>query len=145
MKNIIAMTRTMTFVLLAVFSVLFVSCEFEEDQMGLPRSVTFHKDGGEKTFKADYAFNSIFIEEGPDTKGFSVVVDGTDIVSYKWLTAKSPQIKNESADTINNGIFWFPTDELTISAEPSKESKSRSLTVTVYSGNKYARIKVKQK
>lgn len=139
------MIRNITIVLLTLLSLLFTSCEFEEDQMGLPRSVTFPKEGGEKTLKADYTFNSIFIEEGPDTKEFSVVVDGTDIVSYKWLTAKSPQIKNESPDTINNGIYWFPTDKLTISVEPSHESKSRSLTICVYSGTKYARIKVKQK
>lgn len=113
---------------LLLLALVTVSCEFEEKQMGLPKNVTFSLEGGEQLHVATQSFTLLLIGEGTSEYS-SDESDGYISVQHKWLTAKSP----------------IGSKELTITAAPSDDNTSRSLTIYVYSGNEYATIKVKQK
>lgn len=126
-------------VLIPVAMLMFVSCEFEEEQMGLPRTVTFPKEGGERTLTANQDFNQLCIEDGSDIVGYSGDnSEGVMKAEYKWLKVKSPCLMVDSVVSLFG-------NKLTVTVAPSSEKNSRSLRVYVYSGNKYATIKVKQK
>ena len=88
---------------------LCASCEFEEDQLGLPRIVTFPKEGGEKTFKAECDLTSINIKDKVGNKAFLQEADGLGVGIYKWLTVKAPL-----------GDYLMFQDMLTIIVEPFK-------------------------
>lgn len=104
-----------------------MSCQFEEDQMGYPRTVTFSKEGGEKIIKGGKV-NTLYI--GKDSENIlSNAEDGYETVRYKWLTARVP-LDNYSMIIIN--------------AEPNTSGKSRMLRIFAYSGYQYATIEVKQ-
>ena len=104
-----------------------MSCQFEEDQMGYPRTVTFSKEGGEKIIKGGKV-NTLYI--GKDSENIlSNTEDGYETVRYKWLTARVP-LDNYSMIIIN--------------AEPNTSGKSRMLRIFAYSGYQYATIEVKQ-
>ena len=108
---------------------IFISCEFEEIDMGFPKTIVFTKEGGEKVFYGTHTLCGLYIMEGAENKAFSDRVDGIEIVQYDWLTVKSPE---------NSEI-------LIITVEPSDKEISRKLVVEGHSDPVYTRIVVKQK
>lgn len=127
------MIKNTAYYLIVGLMFLCASCEFEEDQLGLPRIVTFPKEGGEKTFKAECDLTSINIKDKVGNKAFLHEADGLGVGIYKWLTVKAPL-----------GDYLMFQDMLTIIVEPNTSGKSRKLYVHFDSGWKYGVIEVKQ-
>ena len=84
------MIKNIAYYLIVGLMFLCASCEFEEDQLGLPRIVTFPKEGGEKTFKAECDLTSINIKDKVGNRAFLQEADGLGVGIYKWLTVKAP-------------------------------------------------------
>lgn len=113
-----------------VLSLVLTSCEFEETELGFPKSITFTRNGGEKTIIGnesfvfaeiqDYKGNHGSIEGGEDGKLYNV---------YDWLKVEYVELKN---------------DVLKVYAAPNTTGKDRTLYMEVYSGSEYDVIKVKQ-
>ena len=113
-----------------VLSLVLTSCEFEETDLGFPKSITFTSNGGEKTIIGnesfvfaeiqDYKGNHGSIEGGEDGKLYNV---------YDWLKVEYVELKN---------------DVLKVYAAPNTTGKNRTLYIEVYSGSEYDVIKVKQ-
>ena len=113
-----------------VLSLVLTSCEFEETDLGFPRSITFTRNGGEKTILCnesivfaeiqDYKGNHGSIEGGEDGKLYNV---------YDWLKVEYVELKN---------------DVLKVYAAPNTTDKDRTLYIEVYSGSEYDVITVKQ-
>ena len=119
--------KLLYYFVMAGLILMCMSCQFEEDQMGYPRTVTFSKEGGEKIIKGGKV-NTLYI--GKDSENIlSNAEDGYETVRYKWLTARVP-LDNYSMIIIN--------------AEPNTSGKSRMLRIFAYSGYQYATIEVKQ-
>ena len=109
---------------------LFISCEFEEIDMGFPKTIVFSKEGGEHVVYGDYDLNRLYIREGPNSKGSAIPVEDVGyVVQYDWLTVTSPE----------------RTNTLIFTAEPSDQKTSRKLRVEGYYGRHYTSITVKQK
>lgn len=106
------------------------SCEFEEVDLGFPKSITFTSNGSEKTITGDESFafaeiqdytgNHGSIEGGEDGKLYNV---------YDWLKVEYVELKN---------------DVLKVYAAPNTTDKDRTLYIEVYSGAEYDVIRVKQ-
>ena len=113
-----------------VLSLVLTSCEFEETDLGFPKSITFTSNGGEKTITGDESFvfaeiqdykgNHGSIEVGEDDKLYNV---------YDWLRVEYVELKN---------------DVLKVYAAPNTTGKVRTLYIEVYSGAEYDVIRVKQ-
>ena len=113
-----------------VLSLVLTSCEFEETDLGFPKSITFTSNGGEKTIIGnesfvlaeiqDYKGNHGSIEGGKDGKLYNV---------YDWLKVEYVELKNEV---------------LKVYATPNTTGKNRALYIEVYSGSEYDVITVKQ-
>ena len=113
-----------------VLSLVLTSCEFEETDLGFPKSITFTSNGGEKTIIGnesfvfveiqDYKGNHGSIEGGEDGKLYNV---------YDWLKVEYVELKN---------------DVLKVYAAPNTTDKDRTLYIEVYSGPEYDVITVKQ-
>ena len=113
-----------------VLSLVLTSCEFEETDLGFPKSITFTRNGGEKTIIGnesfvfaeiqDYKGNHGSIEGGEDGKLYNV---------YDWLKVEYVELKN---------------DVLKVYAAPNTTGKDRTLYIEVYSGSEYDVIRVKQ-
>ena len=113
-----------------VLSLVLTSCEFEETDLGFPKSITFTSNGGEKTITGDESFvfaeiqgykgNHGSIEGGEDGKLYNV---------YDWLRVEYVELKN---------------DVLKVYAVPNTTGKDRTLYIEVYSGSEYDVITVKQ-
>jgi hypothetical protein len=113
-----------------VLSLVLTSCEFEETDLGFPKSITFTSNGGEKTIIGnesfvfveiqDYKGNHGSIEGGEDGKLYNV---------YDWLKVEYVELKN---------------DVLKVYAAPNTTDKDRTLYIEVYSGAEYDVITVKQ-
>ena len=113
-----------------VLSLVLTSCEFEETDLGFPKSITFTSNGGEKTIIGnesfvfveiqDYKGNHGSIEGGEDGKLYNV---------YDWLRVEYVELKN---------------DVLKVYAVPNTTDKNRALYIEVYSGSEYDVITVKQ-
>ena len=113
-----------------VLSLVLTSCEFEETDLGFPKSITFTSNGGEKTIIGnesfvfveiqDYKGNHGSIEGGEDGKLYNV---------YDWLRVEYVELKN---------------DVLKVYAAPNTTDKDRTLYIEVYSGSEYDVITVKQ-
>jgi hypothetical protein len=113
-----------------VLSLVLTSCEFEETDLGFPKSITFTSNGGEKTIIGnesfvfveiqDYKGNHGSIEGGEDGKLYNV---------YDWLRVEYVELKN---------------DVLKVYAAPNTTDKDRTLYIEVYSGAEYDVITVKQ-
>ena len=113
-----------------VLSLVLTSCEFEETDLGFPKSITFTSNGGEKTIIGnesfvfveiqDYKGNHGSIEGGEDGKLYNV---------YDWLKVEYVELKN---------------DVLKVYAAPNTTDKDRTLYIEVYSGSEYDVITVKQ-
>ena len=124
MKRILAWLFIMTSML------IMASCEFEETDLGFPKSITFTSNGGEKTITGeesfvfaeiqDYKGNHGSIEGGEDDKLYNV---------YDWLRVEYVELKN---------------DVLKVYAAPNTTGKNRTLYIEVYSGTEYDVITVKQ-
>lgn len=117
------------FIIMAL-SLVLTSCEFEEVNLGFPKSITFKNNGGEKTLTGnesfvfaeiqDYKGNHGSIEGGEDGKLYNV---------YDWLRVEYVELKN---------------DVLKVYAAPNTTGKNRTLYIEVYSGSEYDVITVKQ-
>ena len=113
-----------------VLSLVLTSCEFEETDLGFPKSITFTSNGGEKTIIGnesfvfaeiqDYKGNHGSIEGGEDGKLYNV---------YDWLRVEYVELKN---------------DVLKVYAAPNTTGKNRTLYIEIYSGSEYDVITVKQ-
>ena len=113
-----------------VLSLVLTSCEFEETDLGFPKSITFTRNDGEKTIIGnesfvfaeiqDYKGNHGSIEGGEDGKLYNV---------YDWLKVEYVELKN---------------DVLKVYAAPNTTGKVRTLYIEVYSGAEYDVIRVKQ-
>lgn len=113
-----------------VLALVLTSCEFEETDLGFPKSITFTSNGGEKTITGeesfvfaeiqDYKGNHGSIEGGEDGKLYNV---------YDWLKVEYVELKN---------------DVLKVYAAPNTTGKDRTLYIEVYSGAEYDVIRVKQ-
>ena len=113
-----------------VLSLVLTSCEFEETDLGFPKSITFTRNGGEKTIIGnesfvfaeiqDYKGNHGSIEGGEDGKLYNV---------YDWLKVEYVELKN---------------DVLKVYAAPNTTGKNRTLYIEVYSGSEYDVLTVKQ-
>ena len=124
MKRILAWLFIMTSML------IMASCEFEETDLGFPKSITFTSNGGEKTITGeesfvfaeiqDYKGNHGSIKGGEDDKLYNV---------YDWLRVEYVELKN---------------DVLKVYAAPNTTGKVRTLYIEVYSGAEYDVIRVKQ-
>ena len=117
------------FIIMAL-SLVLTSCEFEEVNLGFPKSITFKNNGGKKTLTGnesfvfaeiqDYKGNHGSIEGGEDGKLYNV---------YDWLRVEYVKLKN---------------DVLKVYAAPNTTGKNRTLYIEVYSGSEYDVITVKQ-
>ena len=113
-----------------VLSLVLTSCEFEETDLGFPKSITFTRNGGEKTIIGnesfvfaeiqDYKGNHGSIEGGEDGKLYNV---------YDWLRVAYVELYNE---------------ELKIYAMPNTTNRQRTLYIELYSGQEYHVVKVTQ-
>ena len=113
-----------------VLSLVLTSCEFEETDLGFPKSITFTSNGGEKTIIGNESFvfaeiqdnkgNHGSIEGGEDGKLYNV---------YDWLKVEYVELKN---------------DVLKVYAVPNTTDKNQALYIEVYSGLEYDVITVKQ-
>ena len=113
-----------------VLSLVLTSCEFEETDLGFPKSITFTSNGGEKTIIGNESFvfaeiqdnkgNHGSIEGGEDGKLYNV---------YDWLKVEYVELKN---------------DVLKVYTVPNTTDKNQALCIEVYSGSEYDVITVKQ-
>ena len=113
-----------------VLSLVLTSCEFEETDLGFPKSITFTSNGGEKTIIGNESFvfaeiqdnkgNHGSIEGGEDGKLYNV---------YDWLKVEYVELKN---------------DVLKVYTVPNTTDKNQALYIEVYSGSEYDVITVKQ-
>ena len=109
---------------------LFISCEFENVDMGYPKTIEFPKEGGEQIVYGNYGtLKGLYIRVGSKTMAFSTIVDEVEIVQYDWLTVKSQE----------------GSSALIFTAEPSTQESSRKLLFEGYSGRYYTSITVKHK
>ena len=115
---------------LIVLALVLTSCEFEETNLGFPKSITFTSNGGEKTITGDESF--VFAEI-QDYKGNHGSIEGGDNGKlynvYDWLRVEYVELKN---------------DVLKVYAAPNTTGKNRTLYIEVYSGAEYDVITVKQ-
>ena len=115
---------------LIVLALVLTSCEFEETNLGFPKSITFTSNGGEKTITGDESF--VFAEI-QDYKGNHGSIEGGDNGKlynvYDWLRVEYVELKN---------------DVLKVYAAPNTTDKDRTLYIEVYSGSEYDVITVKQ-
>ena len=115
---------------LIVLALVLTSCEFEETNLGFPKSITFTSNGGEKTITGDESF--VFAEI-QDYKGNHGSIEGGDNGKlynvYDWLRVEYVELKN---------------DVLKVYAAPNTTDKDRTLYIEVYSGSEYDVIRVKQ-
>ena len=113
-----------------VLALVLTSCEFEETNLGFPKSITFTSNGGEKTITGDESF--VFAEI-QDYKGNHGSIEGGDNGKlynvYDWLRVEYVELKN---------------DVLKVYAAPNTTDKDRTLYIEVYSGSEYDVIRVKQ-
>ena len=113
-----------------VLSLVLTSCEFEETDLGFPKSITFTSNGGEKTIIGNESFvfaeiqdnkgNHGSIEGGEDGKLYNV---------YDWLKVEYVELKN---------------DVLKVYTVPNTTDKNQALYIEVYSESEYDVITVKQ-
>ena len=124
MKRILAWLFIMTSML------IMASCEFEEVDLGFPKSITFTSYGGEKTITGDDYFVFAEIQDYKGNHGsIEGVEDGKLYNVYDWLRVEYVELKN---------------DVLKVYAAPNTTGKDRTLYIEVYSGTEYDVITVKQ-
>ncbi len=122
--------KAIRYFFIIALSLVLTSCEFEEVDLGFPKSITFKNDGGEKAITGnesfgfaeiqDYKGNHGSVEGGADGKLYNV---------YDWLRVEYVELKN---------------DVLKVYAAPNTTGKNRALYIEVYSGSEYDVITVKQ-
>lgn len=113
-----------------VLSLVLLSCEFEETDLGFPKSITFTSHGGEKTITGNESFGYAEIQDYKGNHG-SIEGDENGILYnvYDWLRVEYIELKN---------------DVLKVYAAPNTTGNPRILYIEVYSGREYDVIKVKQ-
>ena len=113
-----------------VLSLVLTSCEFEETDLGFPKSITFTRNGGEKTIIGNEAFVFAEIQDYKGNHGSTEGgEDGKLYNVYDWLKVEYVELKN---------------DVLKVYAAPNTTDKDRTLYIEVYSGSEYDVIIVKQ-
>ncbi len=122
--------RKLSLLFALLLPMLFSSCEFEEVDLGFPKTVNFTKDGGEIIISGETTFTHANIHNFKTGDQGKIQESETgEAFIYDWL-------KIEYSD--------FNNSELTISAQPNKTGKSRELHIEIYSGPDYQTIKVVQ-
>ena len=117
------------YVIFTVFSLLLISCEFEHDQMGLPKSIYFPPDGGTQTVKGNIPYlRHIIIYDKNGNQNSSPWDTDTLVTGNDWLTVK--HIRH--------------TDSIIVSAKPTSSPKKREIWIEPWTGTTYALIKVTQ-
>ena len=113
-----------------VLSLVLTSCEFEETDLGFPKSITFTSNGGEKTITGDESFVFAEIQDYKGNHGSIEGGEGGKLYNvYDWLRVEYVELKN---------------DVLKVYAVPNTTGKDRTLYIEVYSGSEYDVITVKQ-
>lgn len=113
-----------------VLSLVLTSCEFEEVDLGFPKSITFTSNGGEKTITGDESFVFAEIQDYKGNHGSIEGGEGGKLYNvYDWLRVEYVELKN---------------DVLKVYAVPNTTGKDRTLYIEVYSGSEYDVITVKQ-
>ena len=113
-----------------VLALVLTSCEFEETNLGFPKSITFTSNGGEKTITGDESFVFAEIQDYKGNHGsIEGAEDGKLYNVYDWLRVEYVELKN---------------DVLKVYAAPNTTGKNRTLYIEVYSGAEYDVITVKQ-
>lgn len=111
---------------------LFAACEFEETDLGFPKTVTFTNEGGEMIVTSEkgeyFTHAEIHDYKSGDNGATTTLEDGRECNTYKWLKVEYQRNSND----------------IKILAEPN-EKQSRTLYIELYSGPQYHVIKVVQK
>ncbi len=135
--------------LLFVICCLFVSCIPEED-LGYPEVIRIPKEGGEYIYEGELFVSSSISDYNAkydDTHGIDEEKD-LEFNELQWLRIeyKNPWHILESDSAIiemNENSPYYKT-KLKLIAKPNPNKKSRTLYVSLYSGNNYQDIKVVQ-
>lgn len=106
---------------------LFCSCEFEENQMGLPKKVKIPKTGETQIYYCSQPLTNITVFNEDNRMGSSIVNEEI-LVQSEWLTVKSP----------------CGSKRMVIIAEPNNGTGTRNMEIQAYSGREYATIKIIQ-
>ena len=113
-----------------VLSLVLTSCEFEEVDLGFPKSITFTSNGGEKTITGDESFVFAEIQDYKGNHGSIEGGEGGKLYNvYDWLRVEYVELKN---------------DVLKVYTVPNTTDKNQALYIEVYSGAEYDVITVKQ-
>ena len=111
---------------------LFVACEFEEADLGFPKTVIFTNEGGEMIVTSEkgeyFAHAEIHDYKSGEDGVTTTLEDGRECNIYKWLNIE----------------YQRNSTEIKIIAEPN-EKQSRTLHIELYSGTQYHVIQVVQK
>lgn len=131
--------KKFTWLLACVLAI--TSCEFEEVDMGLPASITFPREGGEYVLPSDYYILKAWITELSGERECEDTydsIDGYEIIKYKWLTVKYPDIINTDKHQDKDA------HRLIVIADRSDAGKARELRIEVNSGTEFCFMKVRQ-
>ena len=113
-----------------VLSLVLTSCEFEETDLGFPKSITFTSNGGEKTIIGNESFVFAEIQDNKGNHGsIEGGEDGELYNVYDWRKVEYVELKN---------------DVLKVYTVPNTTDKNQALYIEVYSGSEYDVITVKQ-
>lgn len=126
--------RKLCLLLVAVFSLVFVSCEFEEVDLGFPKIVNFTNEGGEKVICGSQSFTHANIHNYKNgDQGKIQESDSISIFEYDWLRIEYKDLEGKHF-----------AEDLKIIAQPNSTNKSLELNIEVTSGKEYQVITVKQ-
>lgn len=122
--------RRFALMMAVLLPMLLVSCEFEEADLGFPKTVNFTKEGGVKVISGEQSFTYANIHNYKNGDQGSIQESETgEVFVYQWLKVQYHDVNNS---------------ELTIYAEPNETGKSRELHIEIHSGTEYQTVKVKQ-
>lgn len=96
----------------------------QEKDYGYPKVVRFSAEGGTEILKGKEAFSDIFLGE----RAHGIIDNDSVNAQWQWLTAKSA----------------LKEPQLTLTASPNDNPKTRQMRVEVRNGYEYSSIKVVQ-
>lgn len=120
--------KAISFVFATILCALPLCSCYEQEQRGYPDKVSFSEEGGSVVVKGHEQMLLLCIESDGNVT-YSHEEGDTICIEKDWLSARTVKFSHE----------------LTITAEPSNETKSRGLYIEGNLGDAYAVIEVKQK